>query len=122
MMETKAFVNWQAVQKILDKETTQGLSATLLFTRSGALLTSAGEVTDENIISALVAKMWESYKQVQASTNFILVECEEGILGVCGLGKFLVCVYSNSYQYPLGLLKAKIERLVLKLDKPLSCC
>ena len=28
-METKAFVNWQAVQKILDKETTQGLSATL---------------------------------------------------------------------------------------------
>eukprot|EP00466_Bigelowiella_natans_P001524 jgi/Bigna1/139936/aug1.53_g14644 len=118
--EPKAFVNWQKVQEILAKEITAGVSSALLFNSKGALLTSAGDIKNEHIISALTANIWQSYADTQKKLNFMLILCEDGKLGVAGVGAFRICMYSNDFKYPLGLLKAKIERVVAKLDKPLS--
>mmetsp|Transcript_9522 Transcript_9522/g.23456 ORF Transcript_9522/g.23456 Transcript_9522/m.23456 type:complete len:124 (-) Transcript_9522:427-798(-) len=120
MEEPKAFVNWQAVQKILEKENTKGVSSTLLFNDKGALLTSAGDVSHEQIISAIMANIWKSYTEVQSNIHFMLVDCEEGILGVSSIGRFRLCMHSKNYDFPPGLLKAKVERIVAKLDKSLS--
>mmetsp|Transcript_27661 Transcript_27661/g.38459 ORF Transcript_27661/g.38459 Transcript_27661/m.38459 type:complete len:124 (+) Transcript_27661:73-444(+) len=120
MDEPKAFVNWQAVQKILEKENTAGITSTLLFNFKGSLLTSAGDVKNEHIISALMANIWKSYAESQKNLNFMLVDCEEGHLGIAGIGRFLICMYTSDFKFPLGLLKAKIEKVVAKLDKPLS--
>ncbi|GAB5357200.1 hypothetical protein AAMO2058_000353800 [Amorphochlora amoebiformis] len=118
--EPRAFVNWQAVQKILEAETTVDVAATLLFSAEGELLTTAGEETHEDIVSALMAGIWNSYDDLQRGLKFLLLECEEGKLGITAVGRFRICMYSNSFNYPIGLLKAKVIRIASKLNKPLS--
>ncbi|KAG5179522.1 hypothetical protein JKP88DRAFT_224090 [Tribonema minus] len=113
----------------LDVVNYDGITASLLLQRDGALLGSAGEglaELDDRIVSAIVSNIWTEF-EVCGKDNIkggglkvMLLQLEKGRLGVASTGgEYLVCVYAQE-SVKFGLIKAKLEALQRYFDDQMS--
>lgn len=124
--EPQAFVKWGQMPRVLEQANGNGVRCTLLLKSDGSLLSKAGDEGRENVIvGALVANLWEVYGE-GARTSFgagdlrtVLVNCEDGVLAVRRVGRFLVCLDAE-IDVPAGALRAKLNGLAAELEEPLG--
>jgi|EP00953_Heterococcus_sp_UTEX-ZZ885_P039456 predicted regulator of Ras-like GTPase activity (Roadblock/LC7/MglB family) len=105
-----------------------GVKASMLLQRDGALLGSAGPglaEIDDKIIAAIVSNIWAEFET--SGTDRInggelkatLLQLEGGRLGIaCTGGDYLVCLYASD-TVKFGLIKAKLEALHRYYDERL---
>ncbi|PRP85961.1 hypothetical protein PROFUN_06083 [Planoprotostelium fungivorum] len=109
----------KALPPILQQATSNGVKSSIIVTTTGELLASAGTDTNEKLVGAIAMNVWTTYHKTSEDVNCLLIECEEGRLGIRKVGDFLVCVYGDS-TVQFGILKAKVDSLNQYLDEPLQ--
>ncbi|KAI8336190.1 hypothetical protein BC941DRAFT_428559 [Chlamydoabsidia padenii] len=120
----------KVISQVLRQSTTNGVKASLLMTLDGSLLSFATN-NDKNVktYAAISVTIWSSYKkQVSLGSflgggeldnpQFLLLDCEEGVVFITGVGTMLLCLVAEK-SVPLGLLKTKAEALRAHLEEPL---
>jgi len=103
--------------QILAQANTNGVRSTVLLNKEGSLLASAGE--DGKVVAAIFANIWSSFQELN-TLDFILCECENGLVCLTPVTKNLyLCIFADSTAQ-LGMLKHKAELLKKYLEEPLK--
>lgn len=129
----------KALHEVLSQVTNGGIESTVLLTRDGALLASAGsESKDAKIIAAMASSIFAAHQRTRSSSgtsnnlvnptpnnlagsgdlNMILLDAENGKMAIAAVATQLVCMVSKS-TVQLGMLKAKMDALSSYLQEPL---
>ncbi|CAI5719801.1 hypothetical protein KXD40_006591 [Peronospora effusa] len=118
----------KALPEVLGQIVGDGITACMLMTLEGALVSSVGDgdALDHNVVGAIASHTWGEYLHAGKEANptgdlrSMLVELERGRLAMTMTGKnFLLCAYSST-DTPAGLLKAKVETLGTYLSASLD--
>src|SRR3989338_4532925 len=115
----------QALPKVLEQATGNGVLGAFIVNREGSLLSSVDINPEESsrptLVAAIIANLWEVYsEEATRKPQFMLLQCQHGNLGVKAVASnLIVCVYGEN-SVPAGLLKLKVEALVAHLTEPLS--
>ncbi|CAI5740057.1 unnamed protein product [Peronospora destructor] len=118
----------KALPEVLGQMVGDGITACMLMTLEGALVSSVGDgdTVDHKVVGAIASHTWGEYLHAGKEANptgdlrSMLVELERGRLAMTMAGKnFLLCAYSST-DAPAGLLKAKVETLGTYLSASLD--
>eukprot|EP01117_Protostelium_nocturnum_P006314 TRINITY_DN2278_c0_g1_i1.p1 TRINITY_DN2278_c0_g1~~TRINITY_DN2278_c0_g1_i1.p1 ORF type:complete len:128 (-),score=43.24 TRINITY_DN2278_c0_g1_i1:174-536(-) len=109
----------KALPSILQQAASNGVKSSIIVTSTGELLAAAGGDANEKLVGAIVLNVWSTYHKTSEDVNCLLIDCEEGRLGIRKVGDFLVCVYGDQ-TVEIGILKAKVDSLHQYLDETLK--
>ncbi|KAL1923419.1 uncharacterized protein VTP21DRAFT_8399 [Calcarisporiella thermophila] len=114
----------KTVGAILQQAVTGGITCCILVNTSGAIITYAGLVEEEEAktYAAIAANLWNIYSR-NSNTIFLKHDdltrltavCEKGTVYVTGIYPYFLCVVSEPQASP-GLIKAKMDAIVRYLD------
>jgi hypothetical protein len=121
----------KAVPAFLNNSCTDGVSAALLMSTSGALLgmgagTGMGAGVTENVQAAITANVWDSFasmptnyesgKKAQQGLGCLILELEETTIAIQGFGdQYIACLCSGK-DVDQSFLRAKLDSLVAALS------
>lgn len=114
----------KALPEVLSQGLGGGVVGCSLLNREGSSLSSldTGAVpTRPQVVGAIVANLWEAYREQAGSAPEIMIyHCAEGVVACKAVTeKLLLCVYGD-LTLPVGMLKKKTELIASYLEPSLS--
>jgi len=124
----------KVIPKVLEQGNSNHVEATLLINTEGSLVSCAPtDYAHSQAVAAIVQNIWTFYTQAnknyvasseddeqdQDSLQTLLIDCDQGRLGVTAVTNMLVCIVGNRNAQP-GMLKAKLEVFQKNMVEPLS--
>eukprot|EP00118_Oscarella_pearsei_P024993 m.307271 g.307271 ORF g.307271 m.307271 type:complete len:130 (+) comp42097_c0_seq1:18-407(+) len=118
----------RALTQVLSQANTGGIRSTMLLNNEGTLLAYSKADTDDKeakVTAAIASNIWAAYERIGKTSfvdeklNFLLVDCEDGKVGISRVANQLLCIYADS-SVGFGILKAKADALTKYLEEPLA--
>ena len=130
--EPRLFVDWSVCERLLSTTLTGGVRVCCLLSVDGSVLCVAGELHCAKLLSALLSSVYASYSEaaadewlqaaaaaeeaVEGGLRTLTAVCDDGLVSVARVGRFLVALQSDaSYvgQAALKVSRRPIHRLLL---------
>eukprot|EP00030_Apusomonadida_sp_AF-17_P002785 a341721_159.p2 GENE.a341721_159~~a341721_159.p2 ORF type:complete len:152 (-),score=54.41 a341721_159:97-525(-) len=99
-----------------------GVVATMVLTKDGAVLASAGSPSESTLVAAIASNIWGCYVQhgVKETMSAVVVDCDNGKVLVSKINdSLLLCMYCKD-RVDFGTLKLKADAMIAYLTGPLS--